>query len=226
MNIKQSDILLNLSGVSGGYDKEREIVSMLDFEITKGDRIGIIGENGAGKSSIGKIIMGLLPYVKGDILFDSHNLNNYQTHERASLGIGYFFQGGRVFPNLSVQENLKIASLYNKNSNDRYTEYFAELELFKNSKRLKIKAGFLSGGEKNLLSLAMVIASVKNLKLLIADEPSAGLSPSNTNIMYRALDKLIREEKCSLLLIEQNQKFAKENSHKLFKLTNQKLIQL
>lgn len=172
--------------------------------------------------------MGLLPYYKGSIVFNLSDITNFKSHERAGLGIGYFYQGGRIFPNLSVQENLKIASL-TENDLDKQKKkesYFEELELFNNSKRLKMKAGFLSGGEKNQLALAMVILSVSKLSLLIADEPSAGLSPVNTKAMYKSLNNLVENEKCSLLLIEQNQKFAQDNSNKLFKLTNNKLIQI
>ena len=168
-----------------------------------------MGQNGAGKSTLAKAIMNILPLVSGNIYFNGELLNGKSTQEIVNKGLNFFMQGGRIFPHLTVEENLNFAGMiFSKKElqkrKDQIKQYF---DLFKNG-RLNLEASYLSGGEQHQLALAMVM--MRKPKLLILDEPSAGLSPGNVKRLYEILKKLKKNWQISILLIEQNVKMAFE----------------
>ncbi len=214
--------MLLLENVISGYRKNSPILKGINLQVEENEAVAIIGQNGAGKSTLAKSIMNLVPYVSGEILFNGHSIVGKNTQQIVNLGVGFFFQGGRVFPHLTVEENLIIAGVgLNKNefkSRRAEIEQYFDLLKNENNNRLKLKASYLSGGEQHQLALAMVL--MKKPKLLILDEPSAGLSPGNVKKLYGILEKIKKEESISILLIEQNVNLAISFSDELFLLRN------
>ena len=193
-------MMLQIKNLRGGYLKNCEILQGVDLEISKGDSVGIIGLNGCGKSTLGKAIMNILPYRSGEIYFNGENISEKPTQELSKLGITFFMQGGQVFDELSVLENLSLVC-ENENDIENIKKYFVLLQIT-NKQLSKMRADKLSGGERHQLALAM--AFLKHPSLLILDEPSAGLSPKAVNAMYNTLELLRDKEDLTIILIEQN----------------------
>ena len=205
--------LLEIKGLYGGYEKGVNILQGIDLTVEQGEAVGIIGLNGSGKSTLGKAIMNLLPYRRGKIFFEGQHIENKTTHELAQMGIVLMHQGGTVFPNLSVWENLQLATgssqlsilrsskgrLFSKTS--QLSEVIPLLRKSKNE-LTNTKADKLSGGQRHELALAMTLA--RQPQQLILDEPSAGLSPIAVDNMYVMLGKVHEFLGVTILLIEQN----------------------
>ena len=210
--------MLEIRNLYASYNKGIPILKGISLRVENSETVGILGRNGSGKSTLAKAICGLVPYIDGDIFLDGESIIELSTFEKAKKGIGFFQQGGRIFPNLSVEENLLFAvGIANRSDkNGRIEELSNSFKLLQIPDRLKLKASYLSGGEKHQLALAMTL--IQKPKLLILDEPSAGLSPSNAVALYDALSN--NTHKTATLLIEQNITFATEHSHRLIKMEN------
>lgn len=196
-----SDIL-RISGLWGGYKEGVDILRGIDMTIQEGEAVGIIGLNGSGKSTLGKAIMNMIPIRRGEILFNGESIMNLPTHELVHKGISIMQQGGQVFQNLSVWENLEIAFGSNMNDSfDQLRQIIPTLQSSKNELKHKM-ADKLSGGQKHQLALAMALATQP--KLVILDEPSAGLSPKAVEEMYEMLGTVREKMKITVVLIEQN----------------------
>lgn len=215
-------MILSVENINGGYRKDNNILNGISLELREGETLAVIGQNGAGKSTIVKAIINNLPFRSGKVYLNNTDITKKTTEQIIKLGVGYFLQGGRVFPHLNIHENLKIAGHFLEKSEleSRITalsEIFSVLSSYKESKQ----ASELSGGEKHQLSLSMVM--LNNPKLLILDEPSAGLSPQNTQILYKQLHTLRQTYSLSILLIEQNIHEAIKNCNKLILLSDGKI---
>ncbi|MDP2753098.1 MAG: ABC transporter ATP-binding protein [Nitrospirota bacterium] len=189
-------------GIEAGYFKKL-VLQGVSFEIYKGGIVGLIGPNGAGKSTLIKVIFGLLKPSKGKIIFQGKDITGRATVKNVKDGISYFVQGGEVFSNLSILENLTLTNFLNKDrgyNNNPLSEVFSlfpELERFKDK-----RAGLLSGGERKMLALGILL--VRRPKLLLLDEPLGGLASS---LMKRFIEKIkeINEDLgVSILLVDQN----------------------
>lgn len=194
--------ILKISGLWGGYKEGVDILRGIDMTIQEGEAVGIIGLNGSGKSTLGKAIMNMIPIRRGEILFNGKSIMNLPTHELVHKGISIMQQGGQVFQNLSVWENLEIA--FGSNMNDSFDQLQQIIPMLQKSKNeLKHKmADKLSGGQKHQLALAMALATQP--KMVILDEPSAGLSPKAVEEMYSILKNIREKFNVTVLLIEQN----------------------
>ena len=197
--------LLEIKDLWGGYKEGVDILRGISMEVQKGEAIGIIGLNGSGKSTLGKAIMNMIPIRSGTIFFDGEDITSLKTFELAKRGITIMQQGGKVFPNLSVWDNLQLATLSNKSerriSNSQLRDFLPLLQHSKNELQHHM-ADNLSGGQKHQLSLAMTL--VTNPRLVIFDEPSAGLSPKSVDEMYRRISSISEQLGISIILIEQN----------------------
>lgn len=190
------------------------ILKGVNLTIGDNEVVAIVGQNGSGKSTLAKSVMNLVPYIDGDISFNGENIRRKGTPAVSKSGIGFFMQGGRIFPNLTVEENLIFASndLNKKDYSERLNTIKTCFEFFNND-RMKLQASYLSGGEQHQLALAMVL--IQKPKFLILDEPSAGLSPANVKSLYNALYKIKEAEVKSILIIEQNVNAAIEFSDRV-----------
>lgn len=195
--------ILKISGLTGGYIKGIKVLRGIDLSVREGEAVGIIGLNGSGKSTLGKSIMNMLPWREGQVFFDGRNVTECPVSDLANVGIRNMLQGGQVFLNLSVWENLRLAFRGNI-----YGEYFCRLKglipLLDQpvDKLTTIMADKLSGGQRHQLALAMTLASKP--KLIILDEPSAGLSPKAVNDIYSLLKEIKEHLNVTIVLIEQN----------------------
>ena len=192
--------LLKVSGLWGGYTKGVDILRGIDMTVREGEAVGIIGLNGSGKSTLGKAIMNMIPFRKGTIEFNGEDVTSLPTHELARKGLSIMQQGGQVFQNLSVWENLEIASA-SASSLEQIKDIIPLLQRPKRDLQHQM-ADKLSGGQKHELALAMALAA--DPKLVILDEPSAGLSPKAVEEMYALLEKIRKRMKVTVVLIEQN----------------------
>lgn len=194
--------LLRISGLWGGYKEGVDILRGIDMTVNEGEAVGIIGLNGSGKSTLGKAIMNMIPIRRGEIVFNGEDITGLSTHELARKGISIMQQGGQVFQNLSVWENLEIA--FGSRARDAFHRLQDIIPMLQKPKRelQNTMADKLSGGQKHQLALAMTMAT--NPMLVILDEPSAGLSPRSVEEMYTILKQLRNGYGLTVLLIEQN----------------------
>ena len=196
--------LLEITSLRGGYEKEGFILQGIDLTLSKGEAVGIIGLNGSGKSTLGKAIVNLIPYRRcRNILYNGKSIENNSASELAQRGIVLMHQGGIVFPNLTVWENLSVAR-GRKIDKDYFEQLESAIPLLRQPKfnLMHIMSDTLSGGQRHELALAMTL--LKKPQLVIMDEPSAGLSPKAVQEIYAMLSKLREALGLTILLIEQN----------------------
>lgn len=175
----------------------------VDIDIKKGKIVSILGSNGAGKTSLLKAISGLVEDKSGQIIFDGNDITNLSPEKVVSLGISHCPEGRRIFPELTVEENLKIgAYVLRKSKINLNDEFYRVYNFFPRLKeRNKQVAGTLSGGEQQMLAIGRALMSKP--KLLMLDEPSLGLAPIIVSEIFKII-KDINKEGTTVLLIEQN----------------------
>lgn len=195
--------LLEIKDLYGGYEKGVKVLQGINLSVEQGEAVGIIGLNGSGKSTLGKAVMNLLPYRSGRIIFEGQDVSEDSTYQLAQKGIAMMHQGGVVFPNLSVWQNLQLA--FGTSHLSPLTSQLSDIiPLLQQPKKklMRTMADRLSGGQRHELALAMTLA--RKPKLVILDEPSAGLSPKALEEMYEMLGKVRKQFGISIVLIEQN----------------------
>ena len=165
--------LLEIKDLCGGYQKDVKVLRHINMSVEQGEAVGILGLNGSGKSTLGKAVMNLLPYRSGTIVFNGQDVSTASTHKLAQLGIAMLHQGGVVFNNLSVWQNLQMAFGTHVDK-DYYNQLVDIIPLLQRSQKelMRTMADKLSGGQRHELALAMTLA--RQPKLVILDEPSAG----------------------------------------------------
>ena len=192
--------ILDVKDVISGY-QSADVLKGVSISISEGEIVSIIGRNGVGKTTLVRTIMGLLPTRDGQIEFKGKNITSDSADNRARQGIGYVPQGREIFPELTVQENLKmggfIGTKENKLNFELVFKYFPILK-----ERLRQRGGTLSGGQQEMLAIARAL--IKQPKLLILDEPSDGVQPSIIEEIGQFLLKLKESSVFSVLLVEQN----------------------
>jgi branched-chain amino acid transport system ATP-binding protein len=183
-----------------GYLPGVNILNGINFFAGQGELVGIIGPNGAGKSTLLKAIFGLLKVREGQILLEGESILNLKANQLVARGIGFVPQTNNVFPSLTIEENLQMGLFQDpKNYSERLefvTGVFAEL-----GKRLKQRAGSLSGGERQMV--AMSRALMMDPKVLLLDEPSAGLSPVRQDEAFIRVSE-INKSGVTTIMVEQN----------------------
>jgi len=196
---------LKLSDATSGYDDVIALRSA-SIEVGQGEVVAILGANGAGKSTLLKTIVGLLPLRTGGLEFDGRSISGLQTFERIELGIALCPEGRRLFPEMTVIENIRMGAFRHRNSDAFKRRLPALREMFpKLVEREKQVASSLSGGEQQMVAIARSLMSEP--KLLMLDEPTLGLAPLMIHEVARLI-KLIQAEGISVILVEQNAKLA------------------
>jgi urea transport system ATP-binding protein len=195
-----------LRGVNQSYG-ESHIVWDANLEVPAGGCTCLMGRNGVGKSTLLKVIMGLLPATSGSIKLGETDVAGRPAELRARIGIGYVPQGREIFPQLDVEENLRIGLVAGKKKGKEIPErVFTLFPVLK--KMLRRRGGDLSGGQQQQLAIARAL--VLDPKLLILDEPTEGIQPNIVSEIGDIIMKLNREEKLSVLLVEQKLPFARK----------------
>jgi branched-chain amino acid transport system ATP-binding protein len=192
--------LLSVRGLHAGYG-EVEILRGIDLMVGAGDIVAVLGSNGAGKSTLNMTISGLVAARQGSIEFDGRSIQNADPAEIVAAGLVHVPDGRRIFPNLSVAENLDLGS-YRRASAQRDTNRKRVFSMFPRLReRAAQRAGTLSGGEQQMLAIGRGLMAEP--KLLILDEPSLGLSPLLVEEMFAMILRLNRDG-LAVLLVEQN----------------------
>ncbi len=181
----------------------------IDLVVNQGEIVTLVGSNGAGKSTTLRTISGLAKARFGNVMLNGETITNKKPHEIASLGIGHVPEGRRIFPLLTVRENLEIGAWSSKADNRHMLMRMEEMYgLFPRLKeRVAQKGGTLSGGEQQMLAIARALMSEPNILLL--DEPSMGLAPVLVEGIFEIIQR-INERGTTILLVEQNALMALE----------------
>ena len=199
-----TDILLEAQDLKVSYGNI-DAVKGVSFTVRRGEIVTLIGANGAGKSSILRAISGLVPY-NGRIRFEQQDLQQIPAHKIVALGISQVPEGRGIFGNLTVQENLQLATWQRTDKAEIAVDYE---RIFQNFPRLKERrqqlGGTLSGGEQQMLAVGRTLMSRGRLVLL--DEPSMGLSPLLVRDIFRVVGEINRTG-ATILLVEQNANMA------------------
>ena len=193
--------LLKVDSLTVGYGAIRALIDV-SFELRRGEFLGVLGSNGAGKSTLLKTISGLLKPEHGSILFEDKSLLGLSAHQIPAVGIAHVPERRRVFPSLSVLDNLRLGG-YKVSRADRdagLEEIFGVFLLL--AERRAQLAGSLSGGEQQMLAVGRAL--MLNPRMLMLDEPSLGLAPVIVEEMFDKLAQIHRDMSVSILLIEQN----------------------
>jgi branched-chain amino acid transport system ATP-binding protein len=197
--ISAPENLLAVAGLHAGYGKIA-VLHGVDMTIAKGEIIALLGPNGAGKTTLLRAISGLLPTTQGTVHFAGEELRNTTPRETTRRGLVHVIEGHRVFTQLSVTDNLLLAG-YDLPRGERATRIDEALAYFPEiAAKAKDKGGALSGGQQQMLAVAQGL--VRRPRLLMLDEPSAGLSPVLVDRVLAVASRL-RENGTAVLLVEQ-----------------------
>ncbi|MCW6509666.1 branched-chain amino acid ABC transporter ATP-binding protein [Lichenifustis flavocetrariae] len=191
---------LRLDAVSAGYGP-LVILDRLSMALRPDEILLVLGANGSGKSTLLKTVMGLTTITGGILHKDDVDITRWATHRRAAGGIGYVPQNNNVFAGLSVRDNLGMGAYLQPAKRAAAQE--AVLDLFPRLReRLGATAGALSGGERRMLSIALTLMA--DPAVLLLDEPSSDLAPAMIDLVFAAIQRIRRERRIPVLLVEQN----------------------
>jgi branched-chain amino acid transport system ATP-binding protein len=205
---------LRVENLRGGYGKVA-VLKGVSFELRPAEVLALLGRNGAGKSTTLRAIMGLLPLRSGRIALDGSDLGSLEPHLIAPLGIAYVPQGRRLFPYLSVAENLTMGLIAGRREAAALEPVF---ELFPAVReRLRQRADTLSGGQQQMVAMGRALAAAP--KVLLLDEPFEGLQPSLVEAILRAVRRM-REAGVAVLLVEQRVDLALQVADRVMFLQN------
>ena len=213
--------VLTVEGLNVAYGKV-QVLWDVSFHVDQGESVCIIGPNGAGKTTTLLTVAGILKPLSGKITFDGEDVTGLPAWELAERGIALVPEGRRIFPNLTVLENL-LAGAYMKRCRDTLGENLEMVfDLFPRLKERKNQvARTLSGGEAQMLAIARAL--ITNPKLLMLDEPSMGLAPILVAKVFESIQKL-RERGVTILLVEQHVPVALKVSDRAYVLENGKIV--
>ena len=192
--------LLSLKNIHAGYGQAR-VLNHLSFDIAAGEVVAVLGANGAGKTTLAKVIAGEIRPTSGEIIFEGQNITRIGTHKRFARGISHCMEGRRIFSELSIEENLKIA-IRNQTSAEVDHRIGEVYQLFPVLKERRHAPGTsLSGGQLQMLAIGRALVSKPSL--VIFDEISLGLAPVVMDQLYTALS-LLRDQGLTMLVVEQD----------------------
>ena len=198
--------MLEVSGLEVRYGSVTAVKG-ISLEVAEGEVVAIIGPNGAGKTSTLRAITGLVPTAGGRVVFRGTDVSRWKAHRIVTLGLGHAPEGRRLFPQMTVMENLRMGA-YRRHGPAEIGRTLAQIEeLFPRlAERRAQLAGTLSGGEQQMLAIGRALMAEP--RLLVLDEPSFGLAPMIVREIGRIVRSINRERGVSVLLVEQNARMA------------------
>ena len=211
--------MIEVDALRAGYGR----IGVLDgvsLRVGAGECVGILGHNGTGKTTLLKTVMGLLPATGGAIRLDGRGIERLPAHRRARAGFGYVPQGRRIFPALTVLDNLRFAAAAAGLGDDAAEAVLAEFPEL--PRLLDRPGGALSGGEQQLLALARAL--VARPRLLLLDEPTEGIQPSIVQAMAERIRGLRASRGLSVLLVEQNLDFIRALSDRVLLIQRGRIV--
>jgi branched-chain amino acid transport system ATP-binding protein len=214
--------MLKLHNVETFYGNIRALAG-ISLTIGKGEIVALIGSNGAGKSTALMTISGIVPLHSGSIIFENQAIDKKSPNEIVGMGISQVPEGRRIFPQLSVLENLDMGAFLRNDSTDIKNDMNYIFELFPVLyQRRHQHGGTLSGGEQQMLAISRALMA--RPKLLLLDEPSLGLSPIITETIFQIIRKINEEHNTTILLVEQNAYMALHLARRGYVMENGSII--
>lgn len=202
--------MLELTNVDGFYGRSRALQSV-SLSVREGEFLTVLGRNGVGKTTLLRTILGLMSRCAGSIHLDGAEINHLPTHKRAKAGLGYVPQGRGILPGFTVRENLMLGTFAaDKPQRSIPDHIFALFPILKEF--LGRRGGNLSGGQQQQLAIARALLSEP--KILLLDEPTEGIQPNIVEQIEDVLIDLNRKNGLSIILVEQNIKFARRASNR------------
>lgn len=202
--------MLNVRNLKAGYIRGAPVLKGLDLDLARGDCIALMGRNGMGKTTFVKALMGVLPQISGSIRFLDQEIVDWAPYRISNAGIAYVPQGREIFPDFTVEQNLTMGRIgkpkQRTESFDFIYEYFPIL-----AERQKQLGGTMSGGQQQQLAIARALVGQPDLLLL--DEPSEGVQPSIVQELAAILRRIVKLEKMTVIVVEQNLNLVRRLAH-------------
>ena len=193
--------MLDLKGINAGYGSFQALFD-ISLTVNAGEAVSVIGPNGAGKTTLMRVISGMTAPFSGEMEMEGKSLSSFPPHQIVALGIAHVPENRRLFPGMTVEDNLKLGAFAKTARGDSAKNLEFVYELFPRMKERRSQlAGTMSGGEQQMCAIGRAIMS--GPKLLLMDEPSAGLAPVVVQQVF-SLVRRIREEGYTVLIVEQN----------------------
>jgi branched-chain amino acid transport system ATP-binding protein len=213
--------MLEVQGVDAGY-KDLQALWGVSLRVSEGELVAFVGPNGAGKTTTLKVISGLIKPTAGNILLDGRSLTKEPPHKIVDLGISQVLEGGRVFTELTVLENLELGSFGAKARKAKDENLERVFDLFPRlTERQGQRAGTLSGGERQMLAIGRALMSAP--RLLMLDEPSFGLAPILVEQIFEMITEINRQG-VTVLLVEQNVRAALELTQRAYVIEHGRVV--
>ena len=214
--------MLELQNVETFYGNIQALKS-ISLEIAQGEIVTLIGANGAGKSTTLMTVCGVVPPRKGEILFEGQSIQGLPPNTIVSMGISQVPEGRRIFPYLTVLENLDMGAFLRDDSAEIKTDLDYIFDLFPIlAERRHQAGGTLSGGEQQMLAISRALMA--RPRLLLLDEPSLGLAPLVVKRIFEIVKKINSENNTTVFLVEQNANLALKTAHRGYVMENGRII--
>ena len=212
---------LRLEKLYSGYD-DVSIINGISLSVERGSVTALIGSNGAGKTTLMRTLSGLLPLTHGKIIFDNEPIGNWAPNQRVDIGLSLVPEGRLIFPEFSVEENLRIGAVTPRAKRKLPSRMEEMFELFPRLKeRREQSGGTLSGGEQQMLAIARSLMS--DPKLLLLDEPSLGLAPNITKFLFEMVVR-VKKLGVTVFIVEQDIRSTLEIADKGYVIENGKIV--
>ena len=215
------DVLLEVREIDLGYDR-LEVVHGVSLTVGRHELVGLVGGNGSGKSTILRAVSGMITPWSGEIYFDGQKVNGKKPHQMAELGLAHVPMGRQLFPDMSVEENLKLGAYLSSARAKRDENLRRVFDLFPDLKsKRRQPAGALSGGQQQMVAIARAL--MLGPKMLIMDEPSLGLAPKLVQDVMQVI-RTVADSGLPILLVEQNVMQVLKVSDRSYVLENGHLV--
>ena len=213
--------MLKVEAINAGY-RDSRVLNGVDFEVPEGEIHAVLGRNGTGKTTLLRVLMGLIRPVAGKIWFNGREITGQDPYKISNLGLAYVPQGREIYDNFTVEQNLLLGVIGKKGVPfevpDYLFSYFPILE-----ERLAQQAGSFSGGQQQQLAIARAL--IGRPRMLLLDEPSEGIQPNIVEQISATLCAIVREQGTAILLVEQNVEMVLDTATTCLFLENGRIVE-